>query len=67
MRKEGPVPQWLVALWVLQFPFTLPCRALCAYVVHRNVTCILQEGAESYVKAEYRQCGWGPKCPGTVT
>uniref|UniRef100_G1Q2S1 Elastin microfibril interfacer 3 n=1 Tax=Myotis lucifugus TaxID=59463 RepID=G1Q2S1_MYOLU len=44
-----------------------PCRALCAYVVHRNVTCVLQEGAESYIKAEYRQCGWGPKCPGTVT
>ncbi|XP_060046153.1 EMILIN-3 [Erinaceus europaeus] len=43
-----------------------PHKALCAYVVHRNVTCILQEGAESYIKAEYRQCGWGPKCPGTV-
>ncbi|XP_019314031.2 EMILIN-3 isoform X1 [Panthera pardus] len=43
-----------------------PHKALCAYVVHRNVTCILQEGADSYVKAEYRQCGWGPKCPGTV-
>ncbi|KAK2492103.1 hypothetical protein MC885_014718 [Smutsia gigantea] len=42
-------------------------KALCAYVVHRNVTCVLQEGAERYVKAEYRQCGWGPKCPGTVT
>ncbi|XP_004430622.1 PREDICTED: EMILIN-3 [Ceratotherium simum simum] len=41
--------------------------ALCAYVVHRNVTCVLQEGAESYIKAEYRPCGWGPKCPGTVT
>lgn len=45
----------------------LPCRALCAYVVHRNVTCVLQEGAESYMKAEYRPCGWGPQCPGTVT
>lgn len=45
----------------------LPFRALCAYVVHRNVTCVLQEGAESYIKAEYRPCGWGPKCPGTVT
>ncbi|XP_048205303.1 EMILIN-3 isoform X2 [Perognathus longimembris pacificus] len=44
-----------------------PHKALCAYVVHRNVTCILQEGIESYVKAEYRQCGWGPKCPATVT
>ncbi|XP_008272668.3 EMILIN-3 [Oryctolagus cuniculus] len=43
-----------------------PHKALCAYVVHRNVTCILQDGAERYVKAEYRQCGWGPKCPRTV-
>ncbi|XP_051043242.1 EMILIN-3 isoform X2 [Phodopus roborovskii] len=43
-----------------------PHKSLCAYVVHRNVTCILQEGAESYVKAEYRQCGWGPNCPSTV-
>ncbi|KAM8920072.1 EMILIN-3 isoform 2-T2 [Lycaon pictus] len=43
-----------------------PHKALCAYVVHRNVTCVLQEGADSYVKAEYRQCGWGPKCPGTI-
>uniref|UniRef100_A0A8D1LKC4 EMI domain-containing protein n=1 Tax=Sus scrofa TaxID=9823 RepID=A0A8D1LKC4_PIG len=43
-----------------------PHKALCAYVVHRNVTCVLQEGAESYIKAEYRQCRWGPKCPGTV-
>ncbi|XP_050999675.1 EMILIN-3 [Acomys russatus] len=42
-----------------------PHKSLCAYVVHRNVTCVLQEGAESYVKAEY-QCGWGPICPSTV-
>ncbi|TKC40330.1 hypothetical protein EI555_005759 [Monodon monoceros] len=44
-----------------------PHKALCAYIVHRNVTCVLQEGADNYIKAEYRQCGWGPKCPGTVT
>uniref|UniRef100_A0A8C8UGV3 Elastin microfibril interfacer 3 n=1 Tax=Peromyscus maniculatus bairdii TaxID=230844 RepID=A0A8C8UGV3_PERMB len=43
-----------------------PHKSLCAYVVHRNVTCVLQEGAESYVKAEYRQCGWGPNCPSTI-
>ncbi|XP_055977817.1 EMILIN-3 [Sorex fumeus] len=48
-------------------PRPRPHKALCAYVVHRNVTCVLQEGAESYIKAEYRQCGWGPKCPGTIT
>uniref|UniRef100_M3Z1X3 Elastin microfibril interfacer 3 n=1 Tax=Mustela putorius furo TaxID=9669 RepID=M3Z1X3_MUSPF len=50
-----------------RMPTVPACRALCAYVLHRNVTCVLQEGADSYVKAEYRQCGWGPKCPGTVT
>uniref|UniRef100_A0A8C8BND2 Elastin microfibril interfacer 3 n=1 Tax=Otus sunia TaxID=257818 RepID=A0A8C8BND2_9STRI len=38
----------------------------CAYVVQRNVTCTLQDGAESYVKAEYHKCSWGPKCPGKV-
>ncbi|NP_001278074.1 EMILIN-3 isoform b precursor [Mus musculus] len=43
-----------------------PHKSLCAYVVHRNVTCVLQEGAESYIKAEYRNCGWGPNCPSTV-
>ncbi|XP_012408949.1 EMILIN-3 [Sarcophilus harrisii] len=39
---------------------------LCAYVVQKNVTCILQDGTESYIKAEYHKCSWGPKCPGTV-
>uniref|UniRef100_A0A8V5G838 Uncharacterized protein n=1 Tax=Melopsittacus undulatus TaxID=13146 RepID=A0A8V5G838_MELUD len=38
----------------------------CAYVVQRNVTCVLQDGAESYIKAEYHKCSWGPKCPGKV-
>ncbi|KGL77802.1 EMILIN-3, partial [Tinamus guttatus] len=41
-------------------------RSYCAYVVQRNVTCTLQDGAESYVKAEYHKCSWGPKCPGKV-
>ncbi|NXI53606.1 EMIL3 protein, partial [Chloroceryle aenea] len=41
-------------------------RTYCAYVVQRNVTCTLQDGAESYVKAEYHKCSWGPKCPGKV-
>uniref|UniRef100_A0A8D2L8N1 Elastin microfibril interfacer 3 n=1 Tax=Varanus komodoensis TaxID=61221 RepID=A0A8D2L8N1_VARKO len=42
------------------------CRSYCAYVVHKNVTCTLQDGVESYVKAEYHKCSWGPKCPGKV-
>nr|XP_006121957.1 EMILIN-3 [Pelodiscus sinensis] len=41
-------------------------RSYCAYVVQRNVTCTLQDGVESYVKAEYHKCSWGPKCPGKV-
>uniref|UniRef100_F6X916 Elastin microfibril interfacer 3 n=1 Tax=Ornithorhynchus anatinus TaxID=9258 RepID=F6X916_ORNAN len=41
-------------------------KTYCAYVVQRNITCALQEGAESYVKAEYPKCGWSPKCPGKV-
>ncbi|KFQ44917.1 EMILIN-3, partial [Nestor notabilis] len=41
-------------------------RSYCAYVVQRNVTCALQDGAESYIKAEYHKCSWGPKCPGKV-
>uniref|UniRef100_A0A8C6ZKP8 Elastin microfibril interfacer 3 n=1 Tax=Nothoprocta perdicaria TaxID=30464 RepID=A0A8C6ZKP8_NOTPE len=43
-----------------------PGKSYCAYVVQRNVTCALQDGAESYVKAEYHKCSWGPKCPGKV-
>ncbi|XP_076022920.1 EMILIN-3 [Genypterus blacodes] len=36
----------------------------CAYVVQRNVTCIQQEGVDTYVKAEYTtKCIWGQKCP----
>ncbi|XP_026520667.1 EMILIN-3 [Notechis scutatus] len=41
-------------------------KIYCAYVVQRNVTCTLQDGVESYVKAEYHKCSWGPKCPGKV-
>ncbi|XP_067410753.1 EMILIN-3 [Emydura macquarii macquarii] len=41
-------------------------KSYCAYVVQRNVTCTLQDGVESYVKAEYHKCSWGPKCPGKV-
>uniref|UniRef100_A0A8C8SJU9 Elastin microfibril interfacer 3 n=1 Tax=Pelusios castaneus TaxID=367368 RepID=A0A8C8SJU9_9SAUR len=42
------------------------CRSYCAYMVQRNVTCTLQDGVESYVKAEYHKCSWGLKCPGKV-
>uniref|UniRef100_A0A8C5U493 Elastin microfibril interfacer 3 n=1 Tax=Malurus cyaneus samueli TaxID=2593467 RepID=A0A8C5U493_9PASS len=57
-RHRGPAPS---------SPPALPsATSYCAYVVQRNVTCTLQDGAESYVKAEYHKCSWGPKCPGKV-
>ncbi|XP_028308896.1 EMILIN-3 [Gouania willdenowi] len=36
----------------------------CAFVVQRNVSCIMQDGVATYVKAEYTtKCIWGQKCP----
>ncbi|XP_033825905.1 EMILIN-3 [Periophthalmus magnuspinnatus] len=36
----------------------------CAYVVQKNITCIMQDGAIPFVKAEYTtKCIWGQKCP----
>uniref|UniRef100_A0A8C5E3R2 EMI domain-containing protein n=1 Tax=Gouania willdenowi TaxID=441366 RepID=A0A8C5E3R2_GOUWI len=39
-------------------------RNHCAFVVQRNVSCIMQDGVATYVKAEYTtKCIWGQKCP----
>ncbi|XP_005994440.3 EMILIN-3 [Latimeria chalumnae] len=38
----------------------------CAFIVQRNITCIMQDGTETYIKAEYHKCAWGQKCPGVV-
>ncbi|XP_055490176.1 EMILIN-2-like [Leucoraja erinacea] len=39
----------------------------CAYIVKKNVTCSVMDGAESYIKAEYQPCPWGlPNCPPAV-
>ncbi|KAI4894232.1 hypothetical protein NFI96_025422, partial [Prochilodus magdalenae] len=36
----------------------------CAYVVQRNITCSVQDGVATYVKADYTtKCVWGQKCP----
>lgn len=38
-------------------------RNHCAYVVEKTVSYTVQDGAAPYVKAEYKKCGWGKKCP----
>ncbi|XP_051887636.1 EMILIN-3 [Pristis pectinata] len=39
----------------------------CAYIVKKNITCTMQDGTDTFVKAEYHQCAWGQlKCPGIV-
>ncbi|KAM8755295.1 EMILIN-3 [Acanthopagrus schlegelii] len=36
----------------------------CAYVVQKNITCTMQDGVATYVKADYTtKCIWGQKCP----
>ncbi|XP_038579683.1 EMILIN-3 [Micropterus salmoides] len=36
----------------------------CAYVVQKNISCTMQDGVATYVKAEYTtKCIWGQKCP----
>ncbi|XP_075057103.1 EMILIN-1 isoform X2 [Mixophyes fleayi] len=42
-------------------------RNWCAYVVSRTVSCMVEDGVETYVKPEYQPCVWGQiQCPRTV-
>uniref|UniRef100_A0A3B5LK73 Elastin microfibril interfacer 1a n=1 Tax=Xiphophorus couchianus TaxID=32473 RepID=A0A3B5LK73_9TELE len=34
----------------------------CAYVVTRTVSCVMEDGVETYVKPDYQRCTWG-QCP----
>ncbi|XP_028850182.1 EMILIN-3 [Denticeps clupeoides] len=39
-------------------------KNMCAYVVQKNITCTMQDGMATYVKADYTtKCIWGQKCP----
>uniref|UniRef100_A0A8B9MR14 Elastin microfibril interfacer 1 n=1 Tax=Accipiter nisus TaxID=211598 RepID=A0A8B9MR14_9AVES len=45
-------------------PDPFPRRNWCAYVVTRSVSCVVEDGVESFVKADYQPCGWGQlQCP----
>ncbi|NWV81266.1 EMIL1 protein, partial [Dasyornis broadbenti] len=39
-------------------------RNWCAYVVSRSVSCVVEDGVESFIKPDYQPCGWGQlQCP----
>ncbi|XP_036398618.1 EMILIN-1-like [Megalops cyprinoides] len=43
-------------------------RNWCAYVVTRTVSCVVEDGVETYVKPDYQPCSWGQiQCPRVVT
>ncbi|CDQ60499.1 unnamed protein product [Oncorhynchus mykiss] len=44
-----------------------PCRNWCAYVVTKTVTCVVEDGVETYVKPDYHPCSWGTQCSRMVT
>ncbi|KAJ6661154.1 hypothetical protein lerEdw1_015290 [Lerista edwardsae] len=43
-------------------------RNWCAYVVSRSVSCVVEDGIDTYVKPDYQPCVWGQlHCPRVVT
>ncbi|XP_031692655.1 EMILIN-1-A [Oncorhynchus kisutch] len=34
-------------------------RNWCAYVVTRTISCVMEDGVETYVKPDYQRCAWG--------
>ncbi|XP_021563123.1 EMILIN-1-like, partial [Carlito syrichta] len=42
-------------------------RNWCAYAVTRTVSCVLEDGVETFIKPDYQPCGWGqPQCPRSI-
>ncbi|XP_026055020.1 EMILIN-3 [Carassius auratus] len=58
LHKSGSVPQYNPG------KPTGHLKNFCAYVVQKNITCVMQDGVATYVKPEYiTKCIWGQKCP----
>ncbi|XP_051515750.1 EMILIN-3-like [Myxocyprinus asiaticus] len=58
LHKSGSVPQYNPGKPMGQL------KNFCAYIVQKNVTCVMQDGVATYVKPEYTtKCLWGQKCP----
>ncbi|XP_067223471.1 EMILIN-1b isoform X1 [Chanodichthys erythropterus] len=41
-------------------------RNWCAYVVTKTVSCVVEDGVETYVKPDYQPCSWGIQCARVV-
>uniref|UniRef100_A0A8C2CDX2 Elastin microfibril interfacer 1b n=1 Tax=Cyprinus carpio TaxID=7962 RepID=A0A8C2CDX2_CYPCA len=41
-------------------------RNWCAYVVTKTVSCVVEDGVETYVKPDYQPCSWGVQCTRVV-
>lgn len=41
-------------------------RNWCAYVVTKTVSCVVEDGVETYVKPDYQPCSWGIQCTRVV-
>lgn len=49
----------------LSLPYACSClwhRNWCAYVVTRTISCVMEDGVETYIKPDYQRCTWG-QCP----
>ncbi|XP_067303487.1 EMILIN-3 [Pseudorasbora parva] len=58
LHKSGSVPQYNPGKPMGHH------KNFCAYVVQKNITCVMQDGVATYVKPEYTtKCIWGQKCP----
>lgn len=54
-----------IFIWHSQLVMCSLCfchRNWCAYVVTRTVSCVMEDGVETYIKPDYQRCTWG-QCP----
>lgn len=52
MEHQSHVTETCVCVCVLN-------RNWCAFVVTKTVSCVVEDGVETYVKPDYHPCSWG--------
>lgn len=53
---------FVISFWMFYVCWVLFFRNWCAYVVTRTVSCVMEDGVETYIKPDYQRCTWG-QCP----